>query len=144
MDDDANTLGHWIFDDVYHAAETGDDITDDQSGNGNDLTASGFSVGFADELTGSNPAYSGGHALTFDGIAEKLVETAASDFNPGTGDFSIDVWVRTHSSFATDALIDKGGSFGAANKEYLPSAKNDSPSLRPLPSLRRISPIAYS
>lgn len=119
MDDDANVLGHWIFDDVWQAEQNGGgDITDDLSGEGNDLTASGFSVGFADELTGSNPAYEGGTALTFDGIAEKLVETAAGDFNPGTGDFSIEVRFRTHSSFATDALIDKGGAFGPTNKEY--------------------------
>ncbi len=88
MDDDANTLGHWIFDDVYHENETGDDITDDQSGNGNDLTANNFSVGFADELTGTNSAYEGGNALKFNGTSEYF------SFAGGLGDSVRTIYIR--------------------------------------------------
>ncbi len=122
MLDDANVLGHWIFDDVYHTAETGDALTVDQSGNSNTLTAENFSANFADELTGTNPAYDGGNALKFNGVDEGFVinDPAADPFNLGTGDFTIECWVEVGDVSAASRfyITGKGENSGITKKSW--------------------------
>ncbi len=122
MLDDANVKGHWVFDDVYHAAETGDALTADQSGNNNTLTATNFSANFADELTGSNPVYSGGNALKFNGVDEDFaINNPTSDpFDLGTGDFTIECWVEVGDVSAASRfyIIGKGENSGTGLKSW--------------------------
>lgn len=110
MLDDANVLGHWIFDDVYHTDElTGDAITADQSGNGNDLTAEGFSADFVDELAGGNEVYENGNILEFNGIDQyfEITSGEAGDFDFGVNDFTIEISFSTSNIGAFEVLIGK-------------------------------------
>ena len=103
MEDDANVKGHWIFDSYYDGLEGGNGIENDWSDNDNDLTPTNFETDFEGSLIGSNPAYENGNALKFNGIDQNLsiLSASAGDFNPSTGDFSIEIWFKT-SPTATD------------------------------------------
>jgi hypothetical protein len=120
MDNDDSTKGHWIFDSTYHGSAA--EIVNDLSGNGNNLTATGFSVNYVDELTVTSPIYQGGKGLTFNGTSEKfhILAASAGDFNLGTGDGTFDVRLKTGANFsAIRSIVDKGGAFGPTNKEYI-------------------------
>jgi len=98
MDDDSNTVGRWVFSNGYHTAEeTGDTKGDDLSGNGNDLTPNGdienteeteplpqFLVGEVDDNRAKAPKMDGVNDYWYIPAAQ------ATDFNPGTGDFTIE------------------------------------------------------
>jgi hypothetical protein len=49
------------------------------------------------ELSGANPAYMNGNALTFNGTDQYLIlhEDETTDFDPGTDDITIEAWVKT-------------------------------------------------
>ena len=102
MENDANVKGHWIFDSYRDGLEGGDGIENDWSGNSNDLTPNNFETDFEGSLTGSNPAYEDGNALEFDGVDQYLsiVAGSATDFDPLTGDFTYEAWIKTPSSFS--------------------------------------------
>lgn len=67
--------------------------------------------GIENALIGSNPAYQNGNALELNGIDQYLYIPAdyVTDFNPGTGDFTIEAWIKTTDSQA-DILTKKGTS----------------------------------
>lgn len=99
---DANTVALWVFDDVYHAQEaTGKTVVQDLAGS-HDLSIAGWTDynDLLTDLTGSNPAYQNGKALNFPGVNERLY-ISSTDFNPGAGDFTIEVWYK---SSVTDAV----------------------------------------
>ncbi len=71
MANDAFTVGHYIFDKQYHDDFLGgSDIKVDVSGNGKDLTPTGFAADYAGSLNNSDPLYDKGKALTFDGTTQ--------------------------------------------------------------------------
>ncbi len=92
MANDANVKGHWIFTDYYNGKST----LQDHSGNGNDLTASGFANGVAGALVNESPVLRTGKSIQFDGVDDYFYIPAAlaRDFNPGTGSFTVEFWVR--------------------------------------------------
>jgi hypothetical protein len=77
------TKGKWVFGSGY--AGNAIDIKKDQSGNGNDLTASG-GFDYTNQLTGTSPIYEGDNALVFDGLDDYWYIPAAQ-----AGDFAISV-----------------------------------------------------
>lgn len=87
--DTTHVKGHWIFDDTYHS-----DIRKDTSGKSNDLTV-GANFDYINQMTGNNPAFEDGNAVELDGINDYFYIPAAQagDFNPGTGDFTIEMLV---------------------------------------------------
>ena len=104
MENDANTKGHWLFDSYYDSQEGGDGIENDWSGNSNDLTPTNFETDFEGSLTGSNPAYENGNALELDGVNQYLNISSASagDFDPGVGDFTVEIWLKY--TYSTDYM----------------------------------------
>lgn len=107
MENDVNTIGHWIFDDLYHATEDDGeaDIANDVSGNNNDLTPQNFSTEYASELVSGNPAYQNGNALSFDGVDQYL--DGGNVCNLGTGDFTIELWVKRVNTGTFEYVISK-------------------------------------
>ena len=72
----------------------------------NHLEASdGFDI--TDQLTGSNPAYQNGNAVKFDGVNDyfSIQGPYAGDFNPGTGDFTVEGWIITGNDVTNASSI---------------------------------------
>jgi len=111
FDSDANTVALWKFDDVYHSNEnTGKTVIQDLAGT-HDLSIAGW-TDYNDLLTdmkGTDPAYQGGKALNFPGVNEYLYIPAASagDFNPGTGDFTVEAWCSVKIGSGANLVVTK-------------------------------------
>jgi hypothetical protein len=100
------TKGKWVFGSGY--AGNAIDIKKDQSGNGNDLTASG-GFDYTNQLTGTSPIYEGDNALVFDGLNDYwyIPAAQATDFNPGIEDFTIEIWFKTTYTAGYKGIIKK-------------------------------------
>lgn len=100
-----STKGKWVFGSGYTGGV--DNIGNDQSGNNNDLTASG-GFDYTNQLTGTSPIYEGDNALVFDGLNDYwyILAAQAGDFNPGTGDFSVEGWFKTTAA-VTQKVVSK-------------------------------------
>lgn len=57
-------------------------------------------------VTAGNPTYKDGNSLDFDGVTNHLFidDTYATDFDPGTDDFSVELWIK-HDSNATGSHV---------------------------------------
>ena len=100
---DSYTVGNWIFDTTYH-----DSIRYDLTTNNNDLSPSaGFD--WANQMTGTSPIYVGGNALYFDGTDDAwgINDVQATDFNPGSSDFTLEIWVKLVDNGSIQTLISK-------------------------------------
>lgn len=92
-----NTQGLWYIN------TSANDILTDRSGNNRSLTARGASPG--DSILLGSPLFSGGYGYYLDGVDEYLEHTTASNFNPGTGDFSIFLVYRIPTNFKDNQQI---------------------------------------
>jgi hypothetical protein len=120
FDADANTVALWVFDDYYHTQEaTGKTAIQDIAGTHNLTASAGFD--WQNQFTGTDPAYQNGTALNFDGVDDYLYIPAASagDFNPRTGDFTVEAWVKINITLNSESdaigLVHKGLSNVNAN-----------------------------
>jgi len=99
-------VAYWVFDD----------------GNGHDLLIGGWTDynDLLDDMTGTSPAYQGGHALKFPGVNEYLYIPAAqaTKFNPGRGDFTIEGWIKTGSNITTMQGVFSKGVSAAGSKSF--------------------------
>jgi len=93
--DTAGAMYVLILDSVYHAVNaTGLAENQDLKGDYN-FTATGFSAGFDTETTDGSILYSGGKFLTFN---SDNLDNTSSDLDPGTGDWTIQIWVKTSAN----------------------------------------------
>lgn len=111
----AETKGLWIFNSTTFYSSIADSLHEDASGNDNDLTIGGWS-GYGDvvdSLLNTSPLTPNSFALSFDGASTffSILDAAASDLEPGTGDFSISVYIKPPTgSLASEKLISKRAS----------------------------------
>ena len=76
----------------------------------NSLRPLNFSDGFEDEYTTNppNPAYQNGGVLEFNGSDQHLYipNADADDFDPGTGNFTIETWIKTSKTGVFQYIFD--------------------------------------
>ena len=86
---DSNVKGNWIFDSDYHT-----NILSDVSSYGNTLLA-GANFDYTAQDTADAP-FCSGKALYFDGTDDYfyIPSADASDFDPGSGDFTVEAWIN--------------------------------------------------
>lgn len=118
---DANTKALYVFDDVFDADYHGSlGMERDYSANGNDLSISA-GLDIQAQLGSGSPIYKAGNQLTFDGVNDyfHMAYDDATDLNPGTGDYTVEMWFTTGNSVsAYQALYDKGGAYGGTFIEH--------------------------
>ena len=101
FENDANTVGHWVFSSDYHSVETGLSLEKDLSGNNHTLTPVNFLANYTEELVGTdNPTYENGNSLSFNGIDEYFETSSFSQTYPLT----VEGWFKV-SSLATGVLF---------------------------------------
>jgi len=87
-----------------------DGITVEEMSASNHLSVS-TNLDIDNQLAGSNPSYKDGNALAFDGVNDymELTGTAADDFRPGTGNFTIEAWIKVPTDHSgTQVYISQG------------------------------------
>ena len=87
---DSYTVANWLFDDTYHP-----DWKLDLTTNNNDLTESaGFE--YTNQMVSGSPIRTNGNVQDFDGGNDYffIPGADATDFNFGTGDFTIEIWFK--------------------------------------------------
>ncbi len=98
---DGNTVGYWVFDNVYHA-----NYRNDITANGHDLS---LSSNFSDstQFEQGSILYENGNVLRFDGVDDYyyIPNASATAFNPGTGDMTIEIWIKTGSDVTTSQTL---------------------------------------
>jgi len=109
-------LALWVMDSTYLADIVGGgELETTDLINAYDLTATGFSAGFDDETETGSIISDGGNMLVFDGATTRM-ENTSDDFNPGTSDWTIQVWMKTPSTFSGNKFIindrNSGGTTG--------------------------------
>jgi hypothetical protein len=99
-------------------------ITVEEFSAGNHVVDHGDNITFfgTDGLTGTSNTYRGGNALAFDGVADHFYipeDYANTDFNPGTDDFTVEIWFNNPLTAAgSDVLIAKGEASGAVDNGW--------------------------
>ena len=109
-------VAHWKFDE-----NTGTTSTYDSSGNSNDLTLTSMT-----ESSWVNGKY--GSALTYDGSADYASRTDDADFDFGTANFAVCGWLKTSSTTAYSAILNKYDF--TTNTGYLLQLSSDATKLR--------------
>ena len=102
----AHPSGPSSYDNISVKATTIQDYSADIKGSGSNRTlVINNDCGVRNIYQGNNPASHYGSAISFEDTGDSITMSGSSDFNFGTGDFTIEAWVNPRTLSGTHQII---------------------------------------